>query len=504
MNATLIELIKTSDKSGEGAGIQTTLLHRGKRWYVSVCLLLCLLLAACRHTTDEPEIPVAVPERFSNSGQVYPPQAWWTAFAEPQLDAAIDDAMAGNLELRQAWYRLRASQAIVEREEAQLLPTLDGVAEAERLRTDDGETSDSLQLGLAAAYEIDLWGRIRATVAAEDYRKAATRADLAATAIALSAETATTWLRMRDAAARVALLRQQVQANERLLELLRNRLRTGQSRSVDVLRQQQLLAGTRRQLEAGRAEWGVYRHQLAVLQGRPPEPGETVPSAPPPLPPLPPLPTTGIPLELVQRRPDVQAALERLRAADQDTAAAVSAQYPRLNLTASLTTLESDAVNLFETWALSVAGNLLAPLIDGGRREAEVRRAAAVKQRLLLAYGQTVLVAFQEVEDALLLEQRQQAQLRQIEEQVQVAEEAYEQLQLSYVNGVSGFIDVLTAETDLQQLQRDLLSARRLLLEYRVSLYRALAGDLQPPEPDADDLSAPPEPAPQPDPEDDG
>ena len=162
-------------------------------------------------------------------------------------------------------------------------------------------------------------------------------------------------------------------------------------------------------------------------------------------------------------------------------AAAISNQYPRLTMSASLTTTEDGAENLFDDWMASFAGNLLAPLFDAGRRGFEVDRTRAVRDQLLAAYAQTTLTAFREVEDALIREVKQAERIESLRQQVLLAEQAYQRLRLEYFNGVGNYIDVLTTLADEQQLRRDLLAAERDMLEFRIALYRALAGGFDTP-----------------------
>jgi len=214
-----------------------------------------------------------------------------------------------------------------------------------------------------------------------------------------------------------------------------------------------------------------------VLLGRPPQAGIDAP--PDSLPALPPLPETGVPTDLVRRRPDVRSALNALKAADRDLAAAISDQYPRLTLSASGSTVAEGAADLFQTWAYSFAGNLLAPIFRGGELRAEVDRTEAVRQQRLYEYGRTILTAFREVEDALVRERQQRTQIRQLERQVELARQAYRQLRVQYLNGTGDYLDVLTALDEVQQLRRDLLSAELALVLNRIALYRALAGSFE-------------------------
>lgn len=436
-----------------------------------------IILAGCG-TQKEIDAPVEIPDTFSESGTQLVPDQWWTSFDDERLNAAIDTAMQSNFNLLTAWERLRAARAVVDRESSALFPDLEASATGEVNRfSDHSQDSEQIQLGLSSVYEIDLWGRIQSSIDAEQYRAQATLLDYETAALTLSAEIARAWYRLADAQNQLQLIEEQIETNMTVLELIKNRFAIGQVQSVDVLRQQQLVEATREQKTYAEARLQVLRHQLAVLLGKTPQNG--TPYRPVDLPELSPLPDAGIPTDLVRRRPDVQSAYASLLASDRDLATAISNQFPRLTISASATTAADNAGSLFENWALSFAGNLLAPIFYGGQLRAEVNRNEAVKQQLLYEYGQTILISFREVEDALVQEKTQVQSIQSIERQVELATRAYEQLRVQYLNGGGNYLDVLTALDGIQQLRRDLLSARLTLVEYRIALYRALAGSFE-------------------------
>lgn len=438
-----------------------------------VTATLLLVIVGCSPKTQKVSLPLDPPQTFSESGSEALAERWWTAFGDTTMNALVDSALQSNFDLATAWQRLRAAQAIVDRESASLFPDLNAIFEGE-LRRPEFDDTERLRLGLTSEYEIDLWGRLRSRIDAERYRERATFADYQTAALSLSAEVVRTWYQLIEARNQLKLVEQQVATNANVLDLIEARLGTEQTRSVDILRQRQLLEATREQKITAESRIQVLEHQLAVLLGRPPQ--EEIVIADKDLPELPPLPATGIPMELVRRRPDVQRAYHQLQAADRDLAAAISNRYPRLTLTGSVSTTGESAGSLFQDWAGAFVGNLFAPLFDAGERGAEVDRTRSVKQQRLYEYGQTVLISFQEVEDALIREQKQLERIRSLEQQLALARQSYEQLRIEYFNGVSDYIDVLTALTEEQQLRRDLLSARMILLEFRIALYRALAG----------------------------
>lgn len=445
-------------------------------------LLLSLAsLLGCAPRIRNVELPAVVPADFSMSGEETLEAAWWSTFDDARLDALVDEALTDNLDLKVAWARLAAAQAVERRTSASLFPSLQGTAEAQTQLTSSGDSAsqffgDPFVLGLAAEYEVDLWGRIRSAARADGFRVEASLADYKAAALSLSAEVAGAWFRAIESREQLALAQEQVEANEQMLQLLDSRYEAGQIRGVDVVRQRQLVEATRALEITARAERQVAEHRLAVLLGRPPLDAPSTDDATLPVPAQ--LPATGLPAELLQRRPDVRQAHNLLLAADRDMAVAITERYPRITLSATGGTEGATASDLFETWFVTLAANLVAPIFEGGQRKAEVQRTRAVKHQRLYAWGQTSLDALREVEDALARDQEQQARLESLQTQSALAQQAYERLQVDYINGISNYIDVLTALTNAQRLNRELLATRRARLEARVALYRALAGGI--------------------------
>jgi outer membrane protein TolC len=212
-----------------------------------------------------------------------------------------------------------------------------------------------------------------------------------------------------------------------------------------------------------------------VLLGQQPQSASYDPGAE--LPGLPPLPYAGLPSELLARRPDVRRDYLAFIAADHDLASAISAQYPRINLTGSLINAADHPEALFRDWFVSIGSQLIAPLFDGGQRRAEVDRTAAVVSLRFNEYGQTMLNAFREVEDNLALERYQIQRIARLNAQVSLAQQSSDQLVKQYLIGDADYLDVLSAIQGQQRLQRDTLSARLDLIFIRIGLYLALAGD---------------------------
>ncbi len=452
---------------------------RLKNIFCACCTCILLLsVAACSPKTSPTDLPLDTPETFSSTGGVPLEEEWWQAFGDEQLNRLIDYAIDSNFNLLAAWQRVKVAGAVVDRETSSLFPWVEASAQSGLSRPEpDFVGGENVRLGLSASYEVDLWGRLRSAVNAEKYRAEATRYDYQTAAISLSAEIALTWYQLQAAWNLLNLTNNQINTNENIMRLIRARFGIGQIRGVDILRQRQLLEATTQQRYQLEAQIGVLENQLSVLLGRTPQEG--INYQPDTLPELPGLPETGLPGELITRRPDIQQSFSLLNAADRDLASAISSQYPRISINTSYAVRSNNFQNLFSQWAYSLAGSLTAPIFYGGQLSAEVDRTRAFKEQLMYEYGQSVLVAFQEVEDALILEQNQREVIRSLEEQVDIGNRAYEQLRIEYFNGLSDYLAVLTELTQVQQLQRDLLNARQLLIEYRINLYRALAGGFE-------------------------
>jgi NodT family efflux transporter outer membrane factor (OMF) lipoprotein len=390
----------------------------------------------------------------------------------------VDSALNNNFDLTTIWYQFRAAEAVVKRESSFLWPDIEAGAQSALNRPEpDFAGGENLQLGLSAAYEIDLWGRIRSGIQAEKYRARASLADYQTGAISLSAEIAITWYQLVATENQLALVEQQITTNENIIRLIRARFGTGQISAVDILRQMQLLEATQDQKILLETNQSLLENQLAVLLGKQPQAAfdlqiDSLPS-------LPPLPESGLPLELVRRRPDIQQAYNLLLAADRDMATAVTSQYPRLSVTFRVQQRSNDFSSLFQDWAYTIAGNLVAPLLYGGRLSAEVDRTEAVKYQRLYEYGQTVLTAFREVEDAMVQEVKFLERMDLLNRRLELATKTNAQLRISFLNGLSNYLDVLVSLDQEQQLRRDLIAARFALVENRIALYRALAGSFE-------------------------
>jgi NodT family efflux transporter outer membrane factor (OMF) lipoprotein len=451
-------------------------------------LLFCLVALACmgliscsiRDRTIESTVPL--PKAFSATGIAKLPDRWWECFNDTQLNSLVERALDGNLNLRMVWDRLNQTQAVARKQGAALWPSLNGEAGADRTAQREEIASGSnarqttyttsLSLDLVASYEVDLWGRIGSARDAAILDVKATEAQLTAAAITLSAEVALTWYQLVEQYGQIDLLGGQLKTNEDVLELVTLRFRRGQTGAADVLRQRQLVESVRGNLTTAESSATVLEHQLALLTGQPPKNLAIRRVAE--LSSLPPMPDTGVPASLIQCRPDIQQAYYDVLAADRRLAAAVTDRFPRISLSARVNTSGEATRDLFHNWLASLAANMMAPIFDADLRRAEVDRTRSVVSERLHSYGQTILTALNEVENALVREDKQRELIQSLEKQVVLSRQVIERTRDSYTKGALDYLRVLDALLSQQSLQRDYLQAQRQLIAYRINLCRAL------------------------------
>ena len=439
------------------------------------------LLVGCAPKVAKVDLRFDTPEHFSLTGEEEAPARWWTTFQDAALNALIDSALRDNLTLRNVWFQLEEAGAFIDITASQRWPQISlEVRSGISVPEPDFVGGEVTQVSARANYELDLWGRIRYSIHADQYRFRAASYDYRTAGITLAAETALAYFRLKAAEEQLLLLDDQLTTNEQVLALIRARFASGQVRGVDILRQEQLIENTHEQRIELEMQRDLLKNQLAILVGTAPDitfrnelqVSDSLPS-------LPPMPQTGIPLQLINRRPDILSAFYQLQASDRELAAAISNKYPRLTFSITSAFRSNNLEGLLESQAGSLTGSLLAPLFYGRRLQAEVDRAEAVRAQLAEVYGQTVLEAFQEVEDNLIQEVRLREQIDVLESQLKLAGETFGQLRIEYLNGSLPYLDVLSTLTQQQQLRQELVDTKLRMLETRIGLYRSLAGGFE-------------------------
>jgi NodT family efflux transporter outer membrane factor (OMF) lipoprotein len=433
----------------------------------------------------DPRSVSPVPEDYgpNTSAGSSVPNRWWKAFDDNELDRLVMETLANNQSLARSAARLKQARALARQKGVGRWPELDLEASVssteqhveDRPTGDDTQTWETYGLGLALSYELDLWGRVDAIRRAADLDAFASGADLETAAMTLSAETALRYFETVAVRQTIDILDNQLDTNQEILDLIELRFMRSRATALDVLDQREVVAQTESLIPPQQAREKSLLRELSVLQGRPPSEEAIVESRELPRPP--PAPDSGIPADLLSRRPDVKAAWQRLRAADWGVASARADRMPAIRLTAA-GGYESDSVDtLFDNWIINLAASLTAPLFDAGRRKAEVERQRAIVEERVAAYRETVLRALKETQDALSNEHSQAERLDALDRQLELAALSREQALMRYGQGRETYLRVLTALNKEQSLRRSMVQAEYELLVYRVQLYRALGGD---------------------------
>lgn len=449
-----------------------------------LCLTLGALIAGCASTTDSYRRPeVATPAAFKEGAlwQQANPQAaevgaeWWRLFKDPALDGLQARLVVDNQTLRASQAQYRVAQAALARSQSALFPTLGLSAAADRSRARGGSAGDGFSLSGSASWEIDLWGRVAATVDNAGASLQASQADVAAVRLSLQATLVQTYHAMRAAEVQAALLESSLGSYQRSLELTQNRYSAGVASAADVAQAQTQYKTTQAQLIEVRASRAQLEHALATLVGQPAAGLSLATTAQLPAPPEVPL---QVPSHLLERRPDIAAAERRVAAANAQIGVAQAAFFPALTLSANggfrndtLSGLFS-APNLF--WSLGPA--LALALLDGGARQAGIDSARASTDQATANYRQTVLSAFQEVEDNLVLATSLQAQAEAQNEAMVAARRALEIATNQYQAGTVSYLNVVTAQAAALSSERNLLDLRTRRLAAINQLLKNLAG----------------------------
>jgi NodT family efflux transporter outer membrane factor (OMF) lipoprotein len=400
-------------------------------------------------------------------------------FGDAELNRLMTQAFDGNLELSQAVARWRRAEAAVRSVSAGRRPnlSLEGQAGRQRQATFVGPvTGDYYGLSVAAGFEIDLWKRLASQVEAARFEHRAAAADVDALYLSLSARLADLYFTAVEQRAQQRLLERTIASYGDILKRVERRYRGGIVPALDVYQARQNLSAARARLPQVEARLAAAEHGVAVLLGRYPERNNTgrihtLPTLEEEYPP-------GLPSQLLNARPDVQAALLRVRAADSRVAAAIADRFPAFNLTARYGGAADAPRRMFDSpnifWNLLI--NLAQPLLDGGRRRAEVDRQRTLFEELLAGYQAQVIEAFREVEDALAAERATRVQVRQLEERRASTAAALRLATDRYLLGLSEYLPVLTAQVLHLETESSLLAARRQLIADRISLGRSLGG----------------------------
>ena len=420
-------------------------------------------------------------------------ERWWRAFKDPELDALIERGVRSNLDLQLARQRILQARAVVGESASGLWPSLDFSGQYQRQHTRLPEpstptpgfqrstTQNFYQAGFDSLWELDLFGGVRRGVEASRADLRASEQSLRDTLVTVCGEIGVDYLNLRGLQSQLKITRRNLQTQVHTVEIARKRHDVGFAAALDVYNAEAQAESTRAQIPALEASIRQTMYQLSLLLGE--EPGALLKELSPerPLPAIPMQIPSGLPSELLQRRPDIRRAEEQLHAATARIGVAVADLFPKFSLTgatgAQANTLTSWNKSVTSSWALgpTVSWNLF----SGGLFWNRVKENRALAEQALTTYRQTVLNAFQEVESAWIAFDRETERGRSLAIAVDRNRHAVGLSNQLYVEGQTEFLTVLVAQQALLATENALAQSRNAAADDLVTVYKALGGGWQ-------------------------
>ena len=410
---------------------------------------------------------------------------WWEIYNDPELNALEEQLNINNQNIKQFFENFMEARTLIAQARSQLYPTVTTAPAYSRSRSSSnlgtstvanpGHESSVGTLGLDASWEPDLWGKVRNTIHEEQYNAQLSAADLENERLTEQATLALTFFEIRGQDALQKVLDDTVVADTKALEVTQGAYDTGVDDKISVVQAQNTLQNvqsTATNLGIARAQ---FQHAIAVLIGANASsfsiPVKPVTATPPPIP-------IGLPSQLLERRPDIAAAERTMAAANAEIGIAYAAYYPSLTLAAEGGTESSSFKHLFD-WPSrfwSIGPTINETIYDAGLRRATVNQFIFTYNADVASYRQTVLTAFQQVEDGLAEVRILSQQIKQQQDAVQSAEQ-FVKLELGrYETGIDPYVDVVTAQTTLLSDQQTLTTLRIDQMTDSVALIEALGG----------------------------
>jgi multidrug efflux system outer membrane protein len=425
--------------------------------------------------------------KAAEPAEAQPRGEWWKVFKDSTLDKLILDATEANANLAAVVARVKQARAIAGLAEADRIPAIGFQVGGQRGRSSDVALglpqgtrvapANIFQGKLTASYEVDLFGRVANNVSAARADAAASEATLRSVQLALQADVAQTYFRLRAADAELAYLNETVHGREENVRINQRRFDLGDIGELDLARASTELSTTRAEAIALERQRAQLEHALAVLLGKPA--GAFTADSNPLLAStnLPGIPA-GLPSSLLERRPDIAAAQRNMMAANARIGVARAARFPVLGLTAAGGGESAELSDVFKASSRSwVVGALLSlPIIDGGRGANNVLRSEAALDETVAQYRQSVLTAFADVEDNLVGLRTLGGQALAIDDAVASARRSNELTGKLYQAGRSGYLDVLDAQRNLAAVERSAVQLRGARATTTVALIRSLGG----------------------------
>ena len=443
-----------------------------------------VLLAGCSVNRPPAEASAAAEEQLPETPAEWTAEAsagdvqvdWLASFDDPTLTELVHEAQEHNKDLQAAAAGVERARALARQAGAALKPTVNLSAGGARSGVAASSTrDDQVSAGLDIAWEADVWGRLRAGRRGALASAQAVEADFRYSQHSLAGAVARGYFLAIEGGRQKKVAEETVADLEEVLRIVQLRYDEGAVSAQDLALARSDLAASRERLAAVAGSVRDALRSLEILLGR--YPGAEL-EVRVDLPATPPSPPVGLPSELLERRPDLIAAERRVAAAFSALDQTRAARLPSLQLTGSLGVSSNALSSLLDpantAWRLGTS--LLAPLMDGGRRRAQVEIATAEQEQALAAYGQAALQAFGEVETQLDLGAVLNQRLTELELAAQNAGEAYRIAELRYKEGESDLLDVLSVRQRVFNADSNLVSVQRQLLDQRVGLHLALGG----------------------------
>jgi len=471
---------------------------------ISLAAALALALSGCRvgPTYLRPAAPMApafketLPTNFKSENGWKPAQPgdaqlksdWWTLFNDPQLNALEEQIDPANQTLQEAEANLRAARAAVRFNRASEAPTSGAAPSVGAIRDSNHQPylnvsganngDGNFVLPFDLDYEIDLWGRVRRTVAQAREEAQASAADLEVSRLSLHAELAIDYFDLRSADAQTKLLDDTVEAFQSALQLTEDRYNGGASPLSDVTQARTQLQTAEVQATDVDIQRSAYEHAIAVLVGKPPAAftlsSDPITVAAPAIPAIPGM----LPSQLLERRPDIASSERSMAAANEQIGIAQAAYYPTLSLSAVGGFAGTSAINWF-SWPsrfFAVGPTFSQTLFDHGRRRATSDIALAQYDGTVAAYRQTTLTAFQQVEDNLNALHNLEIEAGQQHDATGSAQQSLDLFNTRYEDGVDTYLQVITWQTALLANERNDIEITQRRFEVSVLLIKALGG----------------------------
>jgi len=469
-----------------------------KKRYLAALTILCLVsLTACTPTRVGDQVVLNSPANWQHAPNAQTSETadlktWWQGFNDPLLNELIDQALAANHDLKIATARVREANAMVTVAEAALYPSLDFSLSGGREKRIDrivgvpsGQgiklitpTADAVSGGLAARWEIDVFGGRHLEAEAAAAQAEGSQEGLHAAQVGLLAQVATNYLELRGVQQRSGILQKNIDLQRERLRTLQAFLKAGLANEADLARQQSLLQGTEAALpQLVNAEQNLI-HRLGVLLGEPPEAIGNRLAAVGPLPKQAPALPKLLPADLLAQRPDLRLAQTEVSAAAASLGSARADLYPKIVLSAS-GGVGALAVGGFPSLAESVyalGSGLSAPIFNAGRIRAQIAAADARLEQVAANYEKTFLLALEDVENAFVAHRSATDSFSRLTEAEVSAEKAYRLVDALYSRGATNYLAVLDAQRGKLAASDELAKAETAASVAMVSLYRAFGG----------------------------